>query len=319
MRDDFIFEEGPQVHNQRRKEILEKYPQIKELYGNYPLSSLYTFLIVSTQFIVAYLLREQSIWFILLISYVFGAFLNHSLFAMIHECTHNNIFKKSLPNKFFAFFCDFPLILPSGLGFRKYHLIHHKHMGEYDYDPDIPSRAECRIIGNGSIKKAMWLFFFSVSQSLRPTKVKFYQPLSKWTVSNVIIQMIVNMAVVSFLGWSALGYLVLSTVFALGLHPLGGRWIQEHFIIKEGQETYSYYGPLNKLTFNIGYHNEHHDFMNVPWIHLPKIREIAPEYYNTLHYHESWTGLIWHFLKDSSLSAFSRITHPERHPRTDIE
>ncbi len=319
MRNDFIKVDEPQVHIQRRREIIAKYPQIRELYGNYPLSAVYIILIVSTQFILAYFLRQSSIWLILLISYFVGAFLNHSLFAMIHECTHNNVFKKSLPNKLMAFICDFPLILPSGLGFRKYHLIHHKHMGEFDYDPDIPSHAECRLVGNGTFKKATWLFFFSISQSLRPTKVKFYKAISRWTVSNVIVQMIVNVAIFYFLGPWALGYLVLSTLFALGLHPLGGRWIQEHFITTSGQETYSYYGPLNKLTFNIGYHNEHHDFMNIPWIHLPKLRQIAPEYYDSLTHYNSWTKLIVKFLFDKELSGFSRITHPEKHPQGDIE
>jgi fatty acid desaturase len=109
------------------------------------------------------------------------------------------------------------------------------------------------------------------------------------------------------LGPKALAYLALSTFFALGLHPVGGRWIQEHYETRPGQETYSYYGPLNKTCFNMGYHNEHHDFAGIPWNNLPKLKRVAPEYYDSLKSYRSWTGVLLKFIFDPSMSTYSRV------------
>lgn len=312
---DYILVDGPNCHVTRRKEILKKYPEVRELYGYYPLSALYITLIVTTQIVVAYFLKEQPFWLIFLVSYLFGAFMNHSLYVMIHECTHNAVLRTPFMNKIMGLVCDVPLVLPSAMGFRKYHMIHHKHLGEYSYDPDITSYTESRLIGNSAIMKSLWLFFFSLSQALRPLKVQYYKPLNIWTAINTLLQIAINVAVYVFIGPMALVYLALSTLFALGLHPLGGRWIQEHYITKEGQETYSYYGILNKLTFNMGFHNEHHDFMQVPWVNLPKLKKLAPEYYETLKSYDSWTLVLLNFIFNKKMDSFSRIIHPDRHPK----
>ena len=79
-----------------------------------------------------------------------------------------------------------------------------------------------------------------------------------WYVTNVAVQVLFVAAVVFAWGGRSLAYLFLSSAFAIGLHPLGARWIQEHFLTIPGaQETFSYYGPLNRVAFNVGYHKEH--------------------------------------------------------------
>ena len=84
-------------------------------------------------------------------------------------------------------------------------------------------------------------------------------------------------------------YLFASFWFSVGgLHPLGARWLQEHFTADPSQETFDYYGPLNLVALNIGYHNEHHDFPDVPWSRLPRLKRMAPEFYDGLKTHKSW-------------------------------
>ena len=61
-----------------------------------------------------------------------------------------------------------------------------------------------------------------------------------------------------------------------------------------------------QFVYNVGYHNEHHDFPKVPGSRLHKIREIAPEFYNNLKYHTSWTKVIADYILDPSMGPFSR-------------
>ncbi len=73
-----------------------------------------------------------------------------------------------------------------------------------------------------------------------------------------------------------------------------------------GQETASCYGWINRLVFNAGYHVEHHDMPRVPWNRLPALRALAPEMFDTLPSHRSWTMVLIRFLCDPALGPGSR-------------
>lgn len=98
----------------------------------------------------------------------------------------------------------------------------------------------------------------------------------------------------------------------MGLHPVAGHFISEHYMFAKGFETYSYYGPLNWITFNVGYHNEHHDFPAVPGSRLPEVKRIAAEFYETMPQHTSWTRVLYDFVMDPSVGPYARVKRRQR-------
>ncbi|KAG9509972.1 Guanine nucleotide-binding protein subunit beta-like protein, partial [Fragariocoptes setiger] len=75
-------------------------------------------------------------------------------------------------------------------------------------------------------------------------------------------------------------------------------------------ETCSYYGPLNYITFNVGYHVEHHDFPSIPGSRLPQLKKIAAEFYEPLNFHSSWTKVLWQYITDPNCGPYARVRRP---------
>ncbi|HWQ80850.1 MAG TPA: fatty acid desaturase [Ignavibacteria bacterium] len=302
---DFYWTEAREPHSERRKAILKKYPQVRELVGRDIKLVIGTILLVVLQLSLAYFIDNFSIWILIIVSYFIGSTATHALFLAIHEITHNLAFKKQVHNNWFALFANIPIVFPYSMSFKTYHTMHHRQQGKDGIDVDIPTTAETRIF-KGTFGKLIWevnqIFFYA----LRPMFV-YPIKLKKWHYINIFFQVIAMAVFLPFAGWEGLFYLLLSSFFAGGLNPVSGHFIAEHYVFREGQETYSYYGPLNLLMFNVGYHNEHHDFPSIPGSRLPKLKKIAPEFYDTLYSHKSYTKVILKFITDSAISLHSRI------------
>ncbi len=306
MDNQFSFSTTSEPHKTRTQELLRVYPQARTLIGQNRFSFFLIVGVVSLQVTLAVILRTQPWWLILLTAWFVGAFANHALFVLMHECAHNLVFKRRSANLLASILCDIPNAIPSAISFRNYHLKHHSHQGEYAFDGDLPSHWEANLVGRSWFKKALWLLLFAVFQALRPLRLRAIQFTNTWTLFNWVFIFSLDAAFVVFFGWTPIFYLLASLVFSVGLHPVGARWIQEHFLLNPLQETYSYYGSLNLVAFNVGYHNEHHDLPSVPWNKLPTLKKMAPELYDNLTAHTSWTRLLFRFLFDRSLSLYSR-------------
>ncbi len=259
-----------------------------------------------------YLLADQAWWITIIVAFLIGAFADHNLFVLIHEASHNLIFKSRTLNTIFGIIADLPKIVPSYVSFKSYHLKHHSFQGDYYLDADLASRWEASLIGNTFFGKMLWELFFPFFQAFRTIRLKEIEFMNTWVIINWIVVFAVDALIIYYFGWTAFLYLVFSLVFSIGLHPLGARWIQEHFLVAPPQETYSYYGPLNIPSLNVGYHNEHHDFSSIPWNKLPKLKKMAPEFYDNLVCYKSWFKLWLKFLFDPQLSLFSRMVRTNR-------
>jgi len=314
-RDDFLYSEQEEPHAARKTAILAKYPQIKQLMRPEPLTKWVVFGTVALQVFMAQLTLEWSWGAYLAAIYVVGATANHSLFLAIHELSHNLGFRNVSYNKLLGMSANLAIGIPYSITFKPFHMEHHRYQGEEGMDTDIPTKFEAWMVTqtatsyvDHTIRKAVFMFFQIFAYAFRPMLVKpDLVPKDKWIALNWTVQIAFDLLMVYLFGPKVMLYFVLSTFFAGSIHPTAGHFLAEHYVTEGSTETYSYYGPLNYLTYNVGYHNEHHDFPNIPWTNLPKVRQIAPEFYDTLPQCKSWPGLILRYIVDDSISPFSRV------------
>ena len=303
-KNDFYWVEDREPHFGRRKEILAAHPEVKNLFGINPRLKYWTFFLVIMQLTIALFVHQLSWIPFLLVTYVVGATIAAASFLAVHEITHNLAFKSKKHNNMLALFANLPIIVPFAISFKIYHAMHHWDQGKDGIDTDIPTVAEATVF-KGVIGKMFWFLNQILVYAFRPIFVKRIK-LDKWQIYNIIFQLTVMAIYLPFVGWTGLLYLGLSLFLAGSLHPTAGHFISEHYVFDEGQETYSYYGPLNKITFNVGYHNEHHDFPTIPGSRLPELKKMAPEFYDNLHSYNSWVGIIFSFIFNKEVTLFSR-------------
>lgn len=319
--DHFFWTYTEEPHRTRRQAIIKAHPEVLKLCGPEPLTIPLVILVVSLQITLAYLLRSTPMLSptFLLSAYVIGATANQNLFLAIHEISHNLAFRSPFANRLFAIFANLPIGIPYSASFRPYHLTHHKSLGVDGLDTDLPTALEAVFL-DSVLGKAFFCTFQILFYAIRPMMV-YSLPLTKLHAFNIVTQLSFDYALITLSGSSQpLKYLILSSFLAGSLHPCAGHFIAEHYVFDragvmanktEAVETYSYYGALNWLTYNVGLHNEHHDFPAVPWTRLPKLNAIAHEFYDDLPYHKSWVGVIWQFIWDKEVGLWCRVKRAE--------
>ena len=319
--------------------------QVTKLCGPEPLTKYTVAVVVGLQILCAWLLRNTPVisWPFLVTAYAVGATANQNLFLAIHEISHNLAFKSPMANRLLAIFANLPIGIPYSASFRvsssasvpffkemlgasiradrqpiqkPYHLTHHKSLGVDGLDTDLPTALEATLL-DSVLGKAFFCTFQILFYALRPMMV-YQLPITRIHILNIVVQLLFDAALVHLAGVRALAYLILSSFLAGSLHPCAAHFIAEHYVLDGPHEqpassslplpeTFSYYGPLNLLTYNVGLHNEHHDFPAVPWTRLPRLHAIAKDFYRDTPRHESWVYVFWLFIRDERVGLWCRV------------
>ncbi|CAH0018016.1 unnamed protein product [Clonostachys rhizophaga] len=317
---DFFWTYTEEPHRTRRLAIIKAHPEVTKLCGPEPLTKYVVVGVVSLQIFLAWYLSETPFfsfkyW---IIAYIFGATANQNLFLAIHEISHNLAFRSPMGNRLLAIVANLPIGIPYSASFRPYHLTHHKSLGVDGLDTDLPTALEA-IFLDSIFGKTFFCTFQIFFYALRPMAI-YRVPLTSIHFLNIVVQVSFDVLLVRFAGIKAFVYLLFSSFLAGSLHPLAGHFIAEHYVYEyvtpeqrnpdnriPVPETFSYYGPLNWFTYNVGLHNEHHDFPAVPWTRLHALNKIASEFYDPLPRHESWVYAIWRFIFDEEVGMRCRV------------
>lgn len=260
-------------------------PEIRKLYGNTPKTFWYAMATVIGAYGSAYFVHTTQSWlltFVLLVAW--GPWWNMMALVVIHEVCHNLVFKKPWKNRMLGILVNMPMVLPVSEIFRQHHLAHHLNLGDHYFDVDVPADWETKGVKNNSFYKFLWLFwnpFIIISRSLLKLPVRWDLFVAfNW------VSCLGTSALIGYLSPRTLIYLFCSAFLSQSFHPSNARVIQRHVSSEESARltdraedpnTYSYYGPMNLVTLNVGFHVEHHDFSRVPWPNLPALHKIGGE------------------------------------------
>ena len=90
------------------------------------------------------------------------------------------------------------------MGFRHYHLLHHRKFGLRGLDADVAPAWEIRLVGRSAWRKLIWLLLLPLGYTvIRPLGVKDRLPLDRWVAANILVIAIVWGLVLWFWGWTA--------------------------------------------------------------------------------------------------------------------
>ena len=203
-------------HRDRQKKILSNYPEIKRLMVPYFNTFYIGFFIVIIQLFIGNILANSSyslVEGIILLNIFFT--LQHLVIMVIHEVTHNIVFRNIKYNKLFLLYLNIPLILPFSLLYKRFHLVHHSLLNKVS-DPDIPLDLEMKYIKNRIIR-FLWAFFYTLFYAIRP--ITKNRKIYKDDIINYIWQVVIVSVLYKVVGKYGIIIMLINTLFlACGIY-----------------------------------------------------------------------------------------------------
>lgn len=321
-------------HRERAAKLLAAHPEARALVGRNPSTALWCLAFFCLQVALAASVASRPLWIVALVAYTIGAWADINLFMLAHECNHGLVLAGRRANRWLFTFTSLPLFLSAHHAWWLEHPVHHEDMGA-TVDFIRRRRAFFEMTRRASplfvpyalvmllaqfVRSALGLVAWGadlLGGNLSPRDrtlailadahlVTAYRErgIAGWAILHAALALSLVAGLGLALGWSAPAYLLLSQLFMTGfLHPLLFGMVLSNSHVGDGegyQPSSSYYGWLNRITFNFGYHTEHHDLASVPWNRLPELRRAAPELYDGLHETRSYLALAWRFLRGVS-------------------
>jgi len=313
-------------HDERKRAILKAHPEIEKLFGYNPWTALlFVYSFTACTGLAIYMgTNFFGNWPVFLgTAYTIGAIFSWQCMTVSHEGAHRLISPIGWVNQLIACLSFLPVITgPFGNYWAIEHMYHHRvvvdKMNRYGPQQSGPLRKAIGALLFFAVVNTLFsvisfivyvrtlvqlvLFTIGLAKTPYPREklpapyCNFPQAVNGLFVFNTTAGLVYNGLLYYYFGAGPLVFLFVASAFANGLHPLGMRQVQEHYLQVKGQPTYSVYSPISTILFNLGYHVEHHDFPRIPWNRLPQVRKLAPEFYNNIFYYNSYSEVLYKFL-----------------------
>lgn len=210
------------------------------------------------------------------------------LFTLMHEATHETVFKSKSTNRIVAAICGFVLAIPP-YWFLHFHLAHHRHTQDLRLDPELAS-PKPQHLGEYLVHLSGFRVWMSsvqtlVTNALGRCQAHFVSTTFSRRIQLEALIMCVLYAAIIALSWMA-GSPLLLWIWLIPL-LLGQpflRWFllaeHSHCEVSHDQKTNNMFSNTRTtltnagvriLSWNMSYHTEHHVYPTVPFHRLPEL------------------------------------------------